>query len=163
MKLFLCCLLIAIPAHAEPYIDIPFVKEDPVTDQKFTTEAFEKFFKILKSSKLGPHLDCELKAEFRHELRKYSDRETFVDLIEVEFETDAGFARGDVFKVKFPISSTYGRKFTPNHWSGQGEEFMIRSNDYYSHWLRFIHDGRGQIVLIMVGNNLRTYPCRVKE
>lgn len=162
MKALIFCLLFASQADADGVLEIPLISDAPETNQTFSISTFETMAKILSSSRLGPHLDCELKAELRRELRKYSDRSEWIDLIEIEFQTDAGFAGGDTFKVKFPRSSKYGRKKTINHWSGEGEDFKVRAGDYYDHWMRFIHDGKGHIVLFMVGNNLKTYPCVVK-
>ncbi len=164
MKHFIFCLLMILETSAwAELVDIPFIKDDPETNLTFTPETFESVAKILAAGRLGPHLECRIRTELRHELRKYSDRSEWVDFIEITFSTNAGYARGDEMKVKFPRSSSYGRKMTANKWSGEGEDFKISAGDYYDHWIRFIHDGKGHIVLLMMGNNLKTYPCLVQD
>lgn len=66
-------------------------------------------------------------------------------------------------KVKFPMSSKYGRKSVPNKWSGIGEDIKVEAGDSDGHWLRFTHDGQGQILHFWMGNDFRSLPCVMRD
>jgi hypothetical protein len=57
------------------------------------------------------------------------------------------------------MGAKYGLKKVENEWSGIGEDIKIQLSDRLNHWIRFVHDGRGQIVMLQLGNDLMTNPC----
>lgn len=157
---FLLVFLVGASAHANLQ-DIPFVHNFPKATEPLTVETFDFFGKLLGSARLAPHLDCELRADIRREVRKFSDRSEWVEFIDITYGTTAGYG-GDM-KVKFPMSSKLGRKRSSNKWSGVSEDVLIEAGDYYDHWIYFSHDGKGHIVGLQLGNNLSVLPCMVSR
>ncbi len=164
MKFFTVCILMALgsPTLAD-LLDIPLISNGFEPDQKFTVEDFQKMGRVLESSRLATHLDCEFQARLIHEIHNYQDRSEPVDLLEINFRTEPGIGGGDRFQAKFPRSSIYARLIIANHWSGEGEEYKIYAGDHFGHWLRFIHDGKGEIVSLIMGNSIVDYRCLVKR
>lgn len=155
----LTSLFLSFSAFAE--ILIPQISDAPKATETFTPDTFDFFAKILGSARLGPHLRCELKAEVRRDVRKFSDRTEWVEYIDITYFTRAGY--GGDFHVKIPMNSKFGRKVSNNPWSGVGEDVMIEIGDQDLHWLRFMHDGRGHIVYLMLGDGFRNLPCMVRD
>lgn len=149
-------------AHANTfyYGDIPDVNNDPVVNRKFDADMFEFVAKTL-SGKMAPHMKCSLKVRNSREVRNFSDGKQWVEILDVDFNTN-GFDSGYKMSFKIPMTAKYGIKKTTNQWSGVGEEVKIELGDYYGHWLKFSHDGRGRLIQFIMGNNLRSAPCEVR-
>ncbi|PWU19750.1 MAG: hypothetical protein C5B49_05265 [Bdellovibrio sp.] len=136
---------------------IPLVNDEPEVNLRLDPNTLEYFGKILASSRMAPHMDCSLKAETRTELRKFTTGEQYVQVIEIHFRSRAGFNSDMNFKI--PVTAKFGKKISTNPWSGLGEYVKIQLDDYYGHYISFIHDGSGHLVYLMLGNNVRTAPC----
>lgn len=155
-----CCgsLFLSLPVSAQ---EVPTVSDDPVINQTLDKDMFDFVTKTLSSGKMAPHLQCTLKTRVHRELRKFSDGEEWVEILEVTFNSN-GWDSGHKMQFKIPANARYGVRRSSNQWSGTGEDIKINLEDYYGHWLRFTHDGQGRIVQLMLGNNLKTTPCQTK-
>lgn len=145
-----------LPAQAQW---VPTVSDDPTVMKVFDQDTFDFVSKTLSQNKLARHLNCTLKTRTSHELRKFSDGEKWIDVLEITYNTN-GFDSGQKMNIKIPILAKVGIKKDLNQWSGMGEVIKIELGDYYSHWLRFTHDGQGHIVQLMMGSDLRMLPCQ---
>lgn len=138
--------------------EVPMVSDDPKVDRPLNTEMFDFISKTLGAGKIAPHMNCTLKTRSSRELRKFSGGDLWVEVLEVNFNSN-GFDSGLKMNFKIPMTAKYGVRKSSNQWSGLGEDIKVELGDYYEHWIKFTHDGRGQIVQIMTGNNLRVAPC----
>lgn len=142
--------------------EIPLSNDEPAATKKLDFAAFENITQLLHAGHLAPHMKCDLKVHTRKEDRKFSSGTRLVEILEVEY-FPRGFFVEKKLKVVFAAElATYGTKVASNHWSGAGEDIKIEAHDPMDHWLRFVHDGKGNIVYLGLGNNLATYPCMVK-
>ena len=142
--------------------DIPPFADEPPAKQPLDFENFENITKLLAAGKLSPHMKCELKVRTVKEERKFSDGKKLVEILEVTYYPKGLFADMKL-KILIPAEiATFGTKHASNKWSGIGEDIKIEAQDYYEHWLRFTHDGKGNLVQFMMGNHLATYPCKIK-
>jgi hypothetical protein len=151
--------------HADGFIigfDIPLIDDSPETDKKLDINSFEKISQVLHASRMAPHLDCAIKTKNSKQERKFISETKYVEVLEVEYMPRNLFSPKKInFKIPADLAN-FGSKISPNQWSGSGEDIKIEMNDYYNHWLRFTHDGRGQIIQFNVGNSSGTYPCSLK-
>lgn len=138
--------------------EVPMINDDPIVNQNFNTEMFDFVSKTLGSAKMASHIRCTLKVRNDRELRKFSGGSEWVEVLNISFNSN-GFDSGYKMNFKIPMTAKYGIKKSSNQWSGLGEDIKIELGDYYDHWLKFTHDGSGQIIQLIVGNNLRTAPC----
>ncbi|MGZ3745175.1 MAG: hypothetical protein ACXVB1_07745 [Pseudobdellovibrionaceae bacterium] len=139
-----------------------FVSEEPQAQKVLDFDEFENITKLLYAGKLAPHLKCGLKVRTIKEERKFSEGKKLVEVLEILYYPRGLFSDLKV-KVLIPAQlATFGVKYTSNQWSGAGEDIKIEAHDGYDHWLRFIHDGKGNIVFFSLGNRLATYPCAMK-
>lgn len=141
--------------------EVPMVSDAPKVTKRLTPEMFDFISKTLGSGKMAPHMLCTLKTRSSRALRKFSGSQQWVETLEVNFNSN-GFDDGLKMNFVIPSTAKYGIQKATNQWSGLGEEIKIDLDDYYGHWIHFTHDGRGQLVLLMLGNNLRTTPCYVR-
>lgn len=142
--------------------EVPFINDDPSVQQELDQDMFDFVAKTLGSAKLSPHMKCTLKTRTSRELRRFSDGEKWTDTLEVTYNT-SGFESGQKVSFKIPMIAKYGLKKEANQWSGLGETVKIEMGDYYEHWLKFTHDGKGTIVNINIGNRLRVFPCQLNN
>ncbi|QDK44470.1 hypothetical protein DOM22_04505 [Bdellovibrio sp. ZAP7] len=152
--LALFCLMFSLSAHSEEVI--PMINDDPSTDKILDREMFDFVSKTL-GNQLASHLYCTLKVRPGREVRKFSSGSEWVEFIEVDY--DSSKLGGRITHFKIPMGAKYGLKKVENEWSGIGEDIKIQLSDRLSHWIRFVHDGRGQIVMLQLGNDLMTNPC----
>lgn len=153
----LCFSFLSIQGNAQE-----FVSEEPQARRSLDFDRFENVTKLLYAGKLAPHMKCELKVRTIKEERKFSDGKKLVEVLEVIYYPRGLFADLKV-KVLIPAQlATYGTKYVSNQWSGSGEDIKIEAHDGYDHWLRFMHDGKGNLVQFSLGNRLATYPCLMK-
>lgn len=139
-----------------------FVSEEAVANRPLSSDEFDNITKLLHAGKLASHMKCDLKIRTIKEERTFSTGKKLVEIIEVTYYP-RGIYADTKKKVLIPSEvATYGAKYVSNHWSGAGEEIKIEAHDSYDHWLRVIHDGKGNIVFFSLGNRLATYPCMVK-
>ncbi|MBC7371814.1 MAG: hypothetical protein H7326_09620 [Bdellovibrionaceae bacterium] len=142
---------------------VPVASDEPAANAPLGAVDFENITKLLHAGKLGPHMKCELKVRTSKEDRRFSTGPRIVEVLEVVFYP-RGFYADTKVKVRFPAElSTFGSKIVSTHWSGAGEDIKIEAHDTLDHWLRFIHDGKGNIVQFTMGNSLSTYPCMKKN
>lgn len=141
--------------------EVPFVNDEPVVNQTLDTEMFDFISKTLGAARMYPHMQCTLKTRSSREQRTFLEGSEWVETLEVDFSSN-GFDSG--YKIKFVIPSTakFGLRKNNNHWSGLGEDIRIELDDFYGHWLSFTHDGKGRLVRLILGNNLRIVPCQVR-
>ncbi|MGZ6473354.1 MAG: hypothetical protein ACXWRZ_19490 [Bdellovibrio sp.] len=142
--------------------EVPAINDDPLATNTLNTEMFDWISGILSSGKMAPHMLCTLKVRNERTLRKFSDGEKWMEILNISFNSN-GFDSGYKMNFKIPISAKYGIKKSTNQWSGIGEEIKIELGDHYDHYIKFTHDGHGQIVQLILGNNLRTVPCQLKN
>lgn len=141
--------------------EVPMISDDPVVNRNLNAEMFDFISKTLGSTKMAPHMRCTLRVRNDRELRKFSEGSEWVEVLNISFNSN-GFDSGYKMNFKIPLKAKYGIKKSTNQWSGLGEDIKIELGDYYDHWLKFTHDGNGQIVELIVGNNLKTAPCALK-
>ncbi|HEY8271056.1 MAG TPA: hypothetical protein VIG33_09215 [Pseudobdellovibrionaceae bacterium] len=154
---FSICSLLSAQVRAQE-----FASEEPQAQQRLDFDEFENVTKLLYAGKLAPHMKCDLKVRTIKEERKFSDGKKLVEVMEVIYYPRGLFADLKV-KVLIPAQlATFGLKYVSNQWSGAGEDIKIEAHDSYDHWLRFMHDGKGNIVQFSLGNSLATYPCLIK-
>ncbi len=143
--------------------DIPLIDDSPATESKLDFDHFEKISQILYSSRMAPHLNCRIAARTTKSERKFLSGKREIVVLEIDYSPRSQYSPRSV-KFKIPMDlATFGSKVVANQWSGSGEDIKIEMNDTYGHWIRFTHDGRGQIVQINVGNNMANYPCTLKD
>lgn len=139
----------------------PMVSDDPTVNKTLTPEMFEFVAKTLGAGKLAPHMQCSLKTHSSRELRKFSSGKEWVETLEIDFSSN-GFDSGRKISFKIPNTAKYGSKKSANQWSGLGEDIKVETQDYYDHWLKFTHDGQGNIVQLIMGNSLTVVPCQIR-
>lgn len=150
-------LFLVLPtAHGEGIV--PLVNDDPRTDQVLDRDMFDFVAKTLGSGKMASHMACTLKTRTGRELRKFSTGSEWVEYLEVDYNS-SGFASGQKVSFKIPMGAKYGINKTSNQWSAIGEDIKIELGDRYGYWIRFVHDGQGQIVMLQLGSDLRLAPC----
>ncbi len=154
---FTVVAMLALPAFSQE-----FASEEAQATKRLTMDEFDGITKMLYAGKLAPHLKCDLKVRTIKEERTFTTGKKLVELIEVVYYPRGIYSDTKV-KVLIPAEiATYGTRYGSNHWSGTGEEVKIEAHDGYDHWLRFIHDGKGNIVFFSLGNRLATFPCMTK-
>lgn len=143
--------------------EVPRVSDEPIATKRLIDPAFDTITGLLHAGRLAPHMKCDIKVRTRKEDRKFSSGIKLVETLEVEYYPRGIYADTKV-KVVFAMGlSTYGSKVTSNQWSGAGEDILIKANDSQQHWLRFTHDGKGNLVSLKLGNQLADYPCLIKD
>lgn len=143
--------------------EVPKMNDDPKVNKILDRQMFDFLSRTLGENKMAAHMKCQLKTRERKELRKFSTGEQWVDVLEVEFNSN-GYSSGEEMKFKIAEGYTkYGVKKSTNQWSGLGEDIKIELNDYYSHWLKLSHDGQGRLVQLVLGNDLRIAPCEFRR
>lgn len=162
--LFFTFSLSIFNSHAESELGpvFPMVSDKPKAKHKMDKESFLYFEKVLRSSKMASHMYCEMKVDLKKELRTYKSGTKWIEYLEIDYLNDNRYA-GISMNLKIPESSMYGLKVSNNKWSAEGEDVVIEVGDYYDHWIRFTHDGKGRIVQLTVGNSLSFLPCMVKN
>ncbi|MBC7466203.1 MAG: hypothetical protein H7256_09430 [Bdellovibrio sp.] len=140
--------------------EVPMISQDPAVDRTFEPAMFD-FVATTLSGKLASFMGCSLKTKFNREIRTFSTGPEWVETLAIDFRSGNNLCPGMSFK--FPITAKYGFQKSANHWSGLGEEFKIEAGDVYGHWLKFTHDGKGHIVQLTLGNDLRVCPCHLKS
>lgn len=154
----LCLLTFLGDASAD--FSFPLIATAPDATEKMTTEDFRFFAGVLEKARLAKHLECELQVKVGREARRYSQGSEWVEYLDVTYSSPI---RGDL-RVKFPLKySKFGRKRSANKWSAVGEDVRIEAGDEYDHYIRFIHDGRGEIVFLHMGNHFALNPCMVRD
>ncbi|WP_413560301.1 hypothetical protein [Bdellovibrio sp. HCB209] len=158
MKLttFLSALFLLFPLSAYSNQIIPVIADDPETNLTLKGDMFDFVAKNL-GNQLASHMNCTLSTRKGREIRKFSNGSEWVEYIEVDYESPKYGGRKSKFKI--PLGAKYGLKRAENEWSGIGEDIKIQLSDRLNHWIRFTHDGRGQIVMLQLGNDLATNPC----
>lgn len=158
MKLttILSVLFLLFPLSAYSDQIIPVIADDPETNLTLKGEMFDFVAQAL-GNPLAPHMNCTLSTRKGREIRKFSSGSEWVEFIEIDFESSKYGGRKTRFKI--PLGAKYGLKKSQNEWSGIGEDIKIQLSDRLSHWIRFVHDGRGHIVMLQTGNDLANNPC----
>ena len=141
--------------------EVPILNEEPVVNQTLDPEMFDFVSKTLGANRMYPHMQCTLKTRASRELRKFSEGSEWVETLDVDFSSN-GFDSGYKISFKIPSTAKYGVRKNNNQWSGRGEDVRIELDDFYGHWLSFTHDGKGRLVRLILGNNLRVVPCQVR-
>ena len=158
--LVICSLGFSSLSHSQ---EVPFIDNPPKATKRLRQAAFDEISKLLYAGKLTPHMKCDIKARTFREERRFSDGKRIVEVLQIEYYPKGIYSDTKV-SLQIPEHiSTYGTKQISNQWSGVGEDILIQAHDYYDHWVRFTHDGKGGIVRLELGNNLATYPCYVRE
>lgn len=142
--------------------EVPVFDDEPTAAKKLDLDAFDNITKLLHAGRLSPHMKCEVKVRTRKEDRKFSTGTKLIEILEVEYYPRGLFADKKVRVLFAADLAKYGSKMASNHWSGAGEDIKIEAQDPMQHWLRFIHDGKNNLVFLSLGNRLATYPCLVK-
>jgi hypothetical protein len=142
--------------------EVPVFDDEPTVNKKLDFEAFENITKLLHAGRLAPHMKCDIKVNTRKEDRKFSTGTKMIEILEVDFYPRGLFAEKKVRVLFAAQLAKYGSKMASNHWSGAGEDIKIEAQDPMQHWLRFVHDGKGNLVYLVLGNRLATYPCFVR-
>lgn len=140
----------------------PMVMTDPAATKVFDQKMFDFVSQTLASAKLMPQMKCNLTTRIFREVRKFSDGERWVEILDVEFHP-RGFFADEKVSLKIPMTAKYGLEQRSNSWSGVGEIVKIETGDAYGHWLLFTHDGKNGLVQLEVGNRVRTMPCSVQD
>ncbi len=141
---------------------LPMINDDPPVNKKFDSEMFNFITQILSTGKIAPNLLCTLQTRNRQEVLKFSNSTKWTETLELKFSSN-GFESGYKMQFAIPFTAKYGTKVTHNQWSGLGEEIKIELDDAYDHWIKFTHDGKGQIVQLILGNRFRTAPCELRR
>lgn len=157
----LSLLLCLFPAAAGAQL-VPVIDDAPKATASMDATMFEYIAGTLHAARLAPHMKCELRVETGKELRKFLRGEEWVEFIEVHYRTNVG-GGGHRMNMKFPMSVKYGLQKNVNPWSAVGEDIKIEAGDSEGHWLRFVHDGKGHLVFLSLGSDLRTLPCVVED
>lgn len=139
--------------------EVPRIDDAPAVTHKMDNDMFDFVTKTLGGAKMAPHMKCTLKTHSSRELRKFSTGSQWVELLEVDFNSN-GFESGQKMLFKIPSTATYGLQKTTNQWSGLGEDIKIDLGDSYGHWIRFSHDGTGRLIQLILGNDLRIAACQ---
>jgi|GEM_PF-5141590 hypothetical protein len=139
--------------------EVPFIDSPPKATKRLGQEMFDNISKLLYAGKLAPHMKCEIKARAVREERKFTDGKRIVEVLQIEYYPKGIYSDTKVSLQLPEYISTYGTKQISNQWSGVGEDILIQAHDYYEHWVRFTHDGKGNLVDLQLGNYLTTYPC----
>lgn len=153
---FFCVLPLLFPLSAKADQIIPTINDDPPTTESLDRDMFDFVAKTL-GNQLAPHLNCTLNVQKGREVRKFSSGSEWVEFISIDYDSSKLGGRKTQFKI--PMGAKYGLKKSENEWSGIGEDIKIQLSDRLSHWIRFAHDGRGQIVMLQLGNDLMNNPC----
>lgn len=161
MRALISALLLCLFAVHASALD--FSVDDPVANKKMNFETFDSITKLLYAGHLAPHMKCDIKVRTVREERTFTDGKRIVELLDVEYYPRGIFVD---LKIHFQIPaefSTYGVKYVSTEWSGTGEDIKIEAHDRRLHWIQFMHDGKGNIVQLSLGNDLATYPCRITD
>lgn len=150
------CILFSNQLWAQ---DVPMINVDPKVDRPLEPAMFD-FITTTLNGHLASYMECTLKTKFNREVRNFSTGPEWVETLAVDFHSGGVFCPSMSFK--FPMTSKYGIQKASNQWSGIGEEIKLEAGDYYGHWLKFTHDGKGRIVELMLGNDLQVCPCHLK-
>lgn len=121
----------------------------------------EDLARIFHGSKPAPNLLCTLKIREVREERRFSTGTKWVEMIEVTYLNNRDYARRET-KAYFPVGSKLVRREVVSEFSGLVEEIVLEAGDRLGHTLTFQHDGRGQIVWMMMHNELMVNPCQLR-
>lgn len=141
---------------------IPLMYDDPEVTRVFDPKLYDFFGNLLDSARIATHLECELNVSKRREVRKFSEGTEWIEYLDVTLSSNAPISNNKI-SAKFPMSSKYGLKKVNNPWSGVGEHVKISAGDYLNHILNFIHDGQGQLVYLVMSNDLKVVPCKTRD
>lgn len=161
MKAFLSVLFCLIPAFA--LAQMPFIENSLEHTKTLDAVALEEIGKILASSRLANHLKCKIETRMIKEERKFSAGKRIVESLEVTYYPRGIFS---TTKVSFALPAgftTFGTRVVASQYHSVGEDFQLEVKDRLGHRLRFIHDGKGEIVFLGAGNDLADYPCYARD
>lgn len=121
----------------------------------------EFVMQTLHGSKPAPNLRCEVKVRQIREQRKFSSGTKWVEMIELEYRNNRDYD-GIPMKTFFVEGSKIERKQVISEFSGPVEEITIEADDRLNKTFTFQYDGRGQIVWMMMHDELRLNPCQLR-
>lgn len=130
--------------------------------ERMDVDLKEFLMQTLHGSKLAPNLKCEVKVREIRQERKFSDGTKLVEMIELEYRNSRDYDSIGM-KTYFPLGSKITRKRVNSEFSGPVEEIVMESGDRWNKTFTFHHDGRGQIVWMMMHDELRVNPCQLKR
>lgn len=141
--------------------EVPFILNEP-SYQKLDRDLFHFIVETLHSGKSAQNLKCEVKVKTLQEVRKFSDGKKWVDLLEIEYTNNRDYD-GIPMKAYFPLGTEVSRQIITSEFAGTVEEIKLIVNDRMDHYFIFHHDGKGNIIWVMMGNSLRMNPCQLKN
>lgn len=129
---------------------------------RLDSDMMEFLMQTLHGSKPAPNLRCEVKVRQIRQERKFSSGTEWVEMIELEYRNNRDY---DAIPMKtyFPLGSKIQKKAVNSEFSGWVEEIILESDDRLSKTFTFHHDGRGQIVWMMMHDELRVNPCQLRR
>ncbi|MGZ3825606.1 MAG: hypothetical protein ACXVCR_11670, partial [Bdellovibrio sp.] len=65
--------------------EVPAINDDPLATNTLNTEMFDWISGILSSGKMAPHMLCTLKVRNERTLRKFSDGEKWMEILNISF------------------------------------------------------------------------------
>lgn len=129
---------------------------------KLDQDLFYFVDKLLHTSKTAPHLRCRVSVRTRQEQRTFSTGTRWVELLEIEYINNRDYD-GVPMRAFFPLGTKVIRRQVESEFAGTVEEIKLMVEDRLDHYFIFQHDGRGQIVWMMMGNSLRLNPCQISH
>jgi hypothetical protein len=130
--------------------------------KKMDVDLMEFLMQTLTASKPEANLLCEVKVRSIRQERKFSNETRWVEMIELQYQTNRDHLGQDM-KTYFPLGSLVTRKIVNSEFSGPVEEVSIESADRLSKTFTFQHDGRGQIISMVMADELRLLPCQLRR
>lgn len=130
--------------------------------EKMDAGLMEFLMQTLHGSKPHPNLRCEVLVREIRQARKFSTGTKWVEMIELEYRNDRDYD-GVPMKTYYPLGSKVTRKQVNSEFAGVVEEIVIEADDRLNKTFTFHHDGRGQIVWMMMHDELRVNPCLLRR
>lgn len=158
--LFLVSLLVSFNLVPGSLTAFPLINQDPEVSEKFDRQSFDFVSNLFVSSRLAKKLACDLKARKTREIKKFSQGNRWVEILEIEYRPK-GFFSSEVVFLKIPETARFGRIEQTHAEAGIIETFKIELGDFYGHSLLFSHDGKGFMTWIEVVSSFRQLPCFV--